>query len=127
MRTLLHVCCGPCATATVAFWRGEGLSLTGYFYNPNIHPLLEFRRRMTGAEDLAEHANMEIILDRHYDPVEWFTEVGARKRTGVGPVLACGCRKRPGKHQRWAGKPSRRPWPCLLYTSPSPRDGLLSR
>src|SRR5665811_2590843 len=74
MRTLLHVCCGPCATATVAFWRGEGLSLTGYFYNPNIHPLLEFRRRMTGAEDLAEHANMEIILDRHYDPVEWFTD-----------------------------------------------------
>src|SRR5665811_40633 len=111
MRTLLHVCCGPCATATVAFWRGEGLSLTGYFYNPNIHPLLEFRRRMTGAEDLAEHANMEIILIDTMTPWSGSRRWEQGKRTCVGPVLACGCRKRPGKHQRWAGKPSRRPWP----------------
>jgi len=97
MRTLLHVCCGPCATATVAFWRGEGLSLTGYFYNPNIHPLLEFRRRMTGAEDLAEHANMEIILDRHYDPVEWFTEVGARKEDRCRACIGLRLQKAAGE------------------------------
>ena len=29
-------------------------------------------------------------------------------------------------HDRWVSKYAE-PWTCLLYTSPSPRDGLLSR
>ena len=44
---LVHVCCGPCAVYPVSLLlnRDPGLRLVPWFYNPNIQPLEEFRRR----------------------------------------------------------------------------------
>jgi epoxyqueuosine reductase len=78
MTTLLHICCGPCATATVDHFRDAGHDLRGYFYNPNIHPFLEFRRRLTGARDLAADRGLALVEDLRYDPAEWFALVGSR-------------------------------------------------
>jgi hypothetical protein len=39
-----------------------------YFYNPNIQPLIEFRRRMTGVQVLAERERVELLADGRYDP-----------------------------------------------------------
>ncbi|PIR66686.1 MAG: DNA integration/recombination/inversion protein [Parcubacteria group bacterium CG10_big_fil_rev_8_21_14_0_10_36_14] len=43
-KILLHICCGPCAThpATVL---SQEYEVIGYFYNPNIWPYKEWRRR----------------------------------------------------------------------------------
>jgi predicted adenine nucleotide alpha hydrolase (AANH) superfamily ATPase len=84
--TLLHICCGPCATATVEYWRGQGADLQGLFFNPNIHPLLEFRRRLTGARDLAGAVTLTLREDLSYDPAAWFAEVGSRAE---GRCRAC--------------------------------------
>ncbi len=75
MDLLLHTCCGPCATATIPFWQRRGARVTGFFFNPNIHPLLEWRRRSTGARDVAETAGIEMIEDEGYDPADWFASV----------------------------------------------------
>lgn len=75
MRTLVHICCGPCATETVEFWREAGHEVTGFFFNPNIHPFMEYRRRLTGAEDLAESEGFELGVDSNYDPSRWFLGV----------------------------------------------------
>lgn len=75
MKLLLHICCGPCASATVPAWRRKGAEVLGFFYNPNIHPLLEYRRRLTGARDLAQIAEVPLIEDTAYDPAQWFAEV----------------------------------------------------
>ena len=75
---LLHICCGPCATATIDHLRDEGRDLRGFFFNPNIHPLLEFRRRLTGARDLAGDRGLVLLEDLEYDPAEWFAVVGSR-------------------------------------------------
>ena len=75
MNLLLHICCGPCATATLDHWRGEGVHVTGFFRNPNIQPLLEFRRRLTGVRDLAEHRSLDLLEDLTYDPAAWFEEI----------------------------------------------------
>jgi predicted adenine nucleotide alpha hydrolase (AANH) superfamily ATPase len=72
---LLHICCGPCASASIGFWRDRGLRPTGFFYNPNIHPLLEFRRRLTGARDVAEITGIALVEDLEYDPSGWFGRV----------------------------------------------------
>lgn len=77
MSTLLHICCGPCATATVDHWRGRGHEVVGLFYNPNVQPLLEFRRRLTGARDLAAAVDLPLAEDLAYDPARWFAEVGS--------------------------------------------------
>lgn len=46
MRILTHVCCGPCFTAVHELLGGEEHGLTAFYYNPNIHPQAEFRRRL---------------------------------------------------------------------------------
>jgi predicted adenine nucleotide alpha hydrolase (AANH) superfamily ATPase len=38
----------------------------GYFYNPNIHPLLEFRRRLKAARVLGEAEKFPIAFDEEY-------------------------------------------------------------
>lgn len=49
--------------------------MQGFFYNPNIHPLLEYRRRLEGARDLAAQMEMPLTEDLSYDPQEWFAQV----------------------------------------------------
>lgn len=86
MSVLLHICCGPCATATVTHWRNQGDEVAGFFYNPNIHPLLEYRRRLTGSRDLAAQLDFELNEDLEYDPTEWFALVGSK---GADRCRAC--------------------------------------
>lgn len=81
MKLLLHICCGPCATATIPAWRGRGAEVLGFFHNPNVHPLLEYRRRLTGARDLAQMAGIPLIEDDAYDPERWFAQVAGGERS----------------------------------------------
>lgn len=75
MKLLLHICCGPCASATIPWWRSKGVDVLGFFFNPNIHPLLEYRRRLTGAREVADISGVELVVDEAYDPQAWFGSV----------------------------------------------------
>ncbi len=92
MKLLLHICCGPCASATIPWWRRNVAEVVGFFHNPNIHPLLEYRRRLTGARDVAQMMAIPLIEDRAYDPEEWFARVAggvdARSRGEAGSRCA---------------------------------------
>lgn len=85
---LLHICCGPCASATIPWWLGKGLEVCGFFYNPNIHPLLEYRRRLIGARDVAGHSGIELAEDTAYDPEAWFAAVAGDGGSRCGRCLA---------------------------------------
>ena len=46
MRLLLHICCGPCALYPVKELLNKKFDkITGFFYNPNIHPPSEYKKR----------------------------------------------------------------------------------
>lgn len=45
MKLLLHCCCAPCATAVADYFRSLQYEVTGWFFNPNIHPEEERLRR----------------------------------------------------------------------------------
>lgn len=94
---LLHICCGPCATATERFWQEEGLQVIGLFYNPNIQPFQEHRKRLEGARILAQARSFELVEDLSYDPVEWFRLVGlqgeSRCRACIGMRLEAAARQ----------------------------------
>ena len=47
MKTLMHICCAPCANRPIAALREEGIELAGFWYNPNTHPYTEYRSRKT--------------------------------------------------------------------------------
>jgi predicted adenine nucleotide alpha hydrolase (AANH) superfamily ATPase len=64
---LVHVCCGECAAAILEPLRRFG-RFALFFHNPNIQPLLEFRRRATSVQVLADHEKLELVFDGRYDP-----------------------------------------------------------
>ena len=45
MKLLLHACCAPCSVYCVDTLRNEGIEPTLFWYNPNIHPYMEYRSR----------------------------------------------------------------------------------
>ncbi len=47
----------------------------GFFHNPNVHPLLEYRRRLTGAGEVGEALGLQLTVDESYDPQAWFLSV----------------------------------------------------
>ncbi len=71
MRILLHICCAPCTIYPLRIFREEGFSLTGLFFNPNIHPYREYLRRRDALEKFAHEEDLEIIWSPDY-PLEDF-------------------------------------------------------
>jgi predicted adenine nucleotide alpha hydrolase (AANH) superfamily ATPase len=72
---LLHCCCGPCATYTVNQLRKEGLQVTAFWYNPNIHPFTEHRSRLEAMRTLAQTLELPLIVAEGYDMISYFRAV----------------------------------------------------
>ena len=66
MRILLHACCGPCFIVPWEALTAEGHEAVGFFYNPNIHPLIEFRRRLKAMKVLQERLPARVVYDEQY-------------------------------------------------------------
>lgn len=75
MKLLLHVCCAPCSTYTLSHLREKDIDVSGYFYNPNIHPFREFRKRLASLRDFAKLENFPIELDTEYGLTEYLRKV----------------------------------------------------
>lgn len=67
MKLLLHICCAPCAVFPVTRLREAGFTLAGLFYNPNIHPFTEYRKRLDTARMFAEGAGLPVRFREEYD------------------------------------------------------------
>ena len=67
MNILLHVCCGPCAAFPVKSLIETGHRVTGFFYNPNIHPYTEFSERLEAVKKFAKQAGVKMIYHDEYD------------------------------------------------------------
>ncbi len=74
MKILLHICCGVCAGAVAEELMCEGHVITGYFYNPCIHPQDEYKRRLEAARRVSEEMHFELI-EEIYDRENWFEKV----------------------------------------------------
>lgn len=66
MNLLLHVCCAPCSIESVAALREEGIEPTLYWYNPNIHPYVEYRLRRDALKDYAGKIGCKLLLEDDY-------------------------------------------------------------
>ena len=71
MKILLHICCAPCTIYPLRILRGEGNEICGLFYNPNIHPYLEYRRRLDTLTSYAGQERLTVIRDEIY-PLDAF-------------------------------------------------------
>lgn len=66
MNTLLHICCAPCANQCVTALRSGGFSVTGFWFNPNIHPFTEYRARRNCLRAYAESVGLSLIEKNDY-------------------------------------------------------------
>ena len=66
-KILMHACCAPCSIYTLKQLREEGAEVTGYFYNPNIHPYTEFTKRLTTLREYAKIVMMPLLVDDQYE------------------------------------------------------------
>ena len=78
-RILLHSCCGPCSTA-VLDRLVEVSDVTVYFFNPNIHPEAEYKRREWVQKEFIAEYNEKTGHDVHflaapYEPKSYFEAV----------------------------------------------------
>ena len=86
MGVLVHVCCAACAFAVLEPLRRIG-RVALHFHNPNIHPLIEFRRRLTAVQVLAERERLELLADDRYGLREFLARTAPWDRPAR--CLAC--------------------------------------
>lgn len=72
-RVLLHICCAPDATAVFERLSPE-YEVVGFFHNPNIYPVSEYRKRLAEAEKAAAALGFFLIAPE-YEPKEWLQAV----------------------------------------------------
>ncbi|HQI23658.1 MAG TPA: epoxyqueuosine reductase QueH [Smithella sp.] len=66
MKILMHICCGPCTIYTLKELRTQGHEVTGVFYNPNIHPYQEYKKRYQTLSQYADQIYLKIIWPEDY-------------------------------------------------------------
>lgn len=86
MKLLLHICCAPCSIHPYKqFSLNKRDSVTGFFYNPNIHPFTEYIRRKEALRDYSKDKNFEVVFHK-YDMERFFREVSGNEI----PPARCG-------------------------------------
>ena len=81
MKLLLHICCGPCALYPLKELAGKKFeSITGYYYNPNIHPPSEYKKRKDALLSVEKNLNFEIVYPA-YRMEEYFKKIASNEDT----------------------------------------------
>jgi epoxyqueuosine reductase len=73
MRVLLHICCAPCTLFPLKSLKSSGAQVTGFYYNPNIHPFREYQKRKDTLETYAQSQGLAVVYSDQYD-LESFLE-----------------------------------------------------
>ncbi len=76
MKVVLHICCGVCAAGVTERLAAEGHLVLGLFYNPNIHPLEEYQRRLEVARTVSRKMGFPLEV-APYVPEGWLRETAA--------------------------------------------------
>lgn len=66
MKLLMHTCCAPCSINCINVLREEGIEPTLYWYNPNIHPYIEYKNRKDSLAKYSKIVNVETIFEEEY-------------------------------------------------------------
>ena len=76
---LVHACCAPCLAALLEWLRSRTGPSTAFFCNPNIHPLIEFRRRLKACHVLADQERLPLVADDAYGLETFLDALGAER------------------------------------------------
>ena len=93
MRTLLHVCCAPCALGVIDNVK-EGNDITLYFYNPNLYPFSEYQKRLDTLKEVVEKAYPYLqIIEGDFDDSSFYDNVLGLEDEKEGGLRCANCIK----------------------------------
>jgi len=124
-RLLLHVCCAPCATYTLRRLRELGFEVTGFWYNPNIHPFAEHERRRESLARYAQEVALPMLWHEDYDMPLYFRAVVGHEKLGERCALCY--RLRLEKTAQVAAEQGFHAFTTTLLISPYQDQDLLRR
>ena len=101
MKILLHICCSNCAIFPLEQLQKKGEAVVGYFFNPNIHPYLEYQKRLESLRHFAGASGLEVIYRDDYLLEEFLQNVSYRveQRCGYCYDLRLQATAREGKER----------------------------
>jgi len=66
MKLLLHCCCAPCAISCVSSLHAQGIESELLWFNPNIHPYVEYNARLECLRKFAANEKLNLRLINEY-------------------------------------------------------------
>lgn len=66
MKLLMHTCCAPCSIMCIDTLRKEGIEPVLFWYNPNIHPMKEYKMRKNTLVDYSKSIGAKLIIENEY-------------------------------------------------------------
>lgn len=86
-RLLLHACCGPCSTYVIEYL-SKYFDITVYFYNPNIHPRMEYDKRLESMKKFVTEfpeavKNQVRFVEEIYDAEDYFSATKVLEETDL--------------------------------------------
>jgi hypothetical protein len=82
MKLLLHICCAPCLIYPLETLSKENFgNITGFFYNPNIHPYAEYLNRRASVEEFSRRKGLKVFFHK-YDMKNFFRHVAGNEEPG---------------------------------------------
>ena len=75
MKLLLHTCCAPCSIYCIKSLRKEEIEPTVYWFNPNIHPYMEYKSRRDTLKEYSQSIGADAIFEENYGLKEFCKNV----------------------------------------------------
>ncbi len=75
MKVLLHCCCAPCSLSCIDQLKNEGIEVTAFWYNPNIHPFKEYEARRDCLINYTKEINLPLLIKEEYGLVPFVKAV----------------------------------------------------
>ena len=75
MKLLMHTCCAPCSVYCIESLRNEDIEPTLYWFNPNIHPYMEYKERRDTLIEYSKMINANLIINENYGLKEFCRNV----------------------------------------------------
>lgn len=78
MKLLMHICCAPCTVYPFQTLISDGHDIHGLFYNPNIHPYREYRKRLDTLTEYSNQCGLRVTYEEEYNLEEFLRNTAFR-------------------------------------------------
>lgn len=126
-KLLVHICCAPCATYSFEKLISDKFFPVGFFYNPNIFPEIEYKRRLDELIKFADIKKYPLIIQED-SPELWLEAIKGHENSKEGGSRCEICfRLRLEKAAIYAGKNNFDGFTTTLTISPHKNTAVINQ